>query len=182
MKKIVTILILTTLMLSVNGQDVTKSNLIKTNSSEEFNTLSELLAQFKGNIVYIDFWASWCSPCLKELKHDTELDAFFQKNHIIRLYIAVERKTKSEKENDLSIKKWKELVSNNNLIGYNYYTQNRSPFMSNVYEKVMGKLSLPRFVIVDENGEILVKKAKKPSEKEKLIKQLSKYLNENLNN
>lgn len=166
---------MTTIISNLVGQDIVKND--KIYLVEEFTTLSELLSQFNGNIIYIDFWASWCSPCLKELKHDTELDAFFEKNKIVRLYIAVERKTKSKKEKDLSINNWKILVNNNNLIGYNYYAQNRSLFMSDVYEKVMGKLSLPRFVVVDENGEIVVKKAKKPSEKEKLIKQLTKYLN-----
>ncbi len=92
------------------------------------------------------------------------------------LYIAVEMKTKNEEEKKLSMKKWRDLVNNNKLTGYNYYTQNRSSFMTDVYGIVMGKLSLPRFVIVDANGVIVKNNAKKPSEKDKLIKQISKYL------
>jgi len=165
------------ILLNATGQNTTENKQIFL--TKEFTSLSELLSQFHGDVVYIDFWASWCSPCLNELKHDAELDDFFEKNKIIRLYIAVERKTKSKEEKKLSINKWKTLVNNYNLTGYNYYTQKRSVFMNNVYKNVMGKLSLPRFVIVNKKGEIIVKKAKKPSQKKKLIKQLTNYLNKN---
>jgi thiol-disulfide isomerase/thioredoxin len=32
-------------------------------------TLSEL----RGKVVLVDFWATWCSPCLEQLPHTTEL-------------------------------------------------------------------------------------------------------------
>jgi len=175
-KKNIAVLVasITFVTFNLTGQNIIENK--KIFITEEFATLDALLSQFKGNFVYIDFWASWCSPCLNELKHDTALDAFFEKNNIVRLYIAVEKRTDNNKEKRLSTGKWRTLVNKNNLTGYNYYTQNRSPFMSNVYNSVMGKLSLPRFMIVDKNGTVIVKKAKRPSQKKKLIKQLNKCM------
>ena len=33
------------------------------------------LAQFKGKVVYVDFWASWCGPCKKSFPFMNELKA-----------------------------------------------------------------------------------------------------------
>lgn len=43
------------------------------------------LEDFKGKKVYIHFWASWCTPCVKELP---ELLAFAQK-HPENIFIAI---------------------------------------------------------------------------------------------
>ncbi|WP_342455478.1 TlpA disulfide reductase family protein, partial [Bacteroides caccae] len=29
--------------------------------------MKDVLQKYEGKAVYIDFWASWCMPCLKEI-------------------------------------------------------------------------------------------------------------------
>ena len=35
--------------------------------------LAKLLAQHKGQVVLVDFWATWCTPCVALLPHTVEL-------------------------------------------------------------------------------------------------------------
>ncbi len=40
-----------------------------------FNDTQSLnLQQFKGKVVYVDFWASWCGPCAKSFPFMNQLD------------------------------------------------------------------------------------------------------------
>lgn len=32
------------------------------------------LQQFRGKVLYVDFWASWCGPCAKAFPHMNDLD------------------------------------------------------------------------------------------------------------
>lgn len=162
------------------AQGKTKSQTDSIVFVDNVNSLDELFAKFKGQIIYVDFWASWCRTCIDELKHNAQIDSFMKTNNIIRLYIALE---KLETDSDLqqkSIEKWQENVFKYNLTGYNYYVQLRSDFFKGITEKIMkGKLSLPRFVIIDDNGNIVDRDATSPSKPEKLIKQLQTLINKN---
>jgi thiol-disulfide isomerase/thioredoxin len=40
--------------------------------------LNEQLAAAKGQVVYIDFWASWCTPCRKSFPWLNEMQAKYQ--------------------------------------------------------------------------------------------------------
>ena len=35
--------------------------------------LAELIAQHKGQVVFVDYWATWCEPCVEYFPHTVEL-------------------------------------------------------------------------------------------------------------
>lgn len=158
---------------NLNGQEADRTDNPSFVFVEEVGSLDELFAKFKGSVIYVDFWASWCSPCLDELKPHAKLDSFITANNIVRLYIALEKQEADTSLQLKSIEKWKANVQKYNLTGYNYYIQLKTTFFKGVTEKIMkGKLNLPRFAIVDKNGIIVQCNAKPPSDGDGVIKQL----------
>ena len=111
------------------------------------------LSQFKGKVVYIDFWASWCGPCHGEMPHSKELHGKLtdkQKKNIIFLYISI----------DASEDAWKKAVEQIGMEGV--VTISPGNWDSEVV-KFFGINSIPRYMIMDKLGNIVDKDAKRPS-------------------
>jgi len=47
------------------GATVNYANVLSTASFQDYEGNTVTLEQFKGKVVMIDFWETWCTPCLK---------------------------------------------------------------------------------------------------------------------
>ncbi|MBN2766884.1 MAG: TlpA family protein disulfide reductase [Paludibacteraceae bacterium] len=52
-------------------------------------TLSKILSQSKGKALYVDFWASWCAPCLREMPMSKELRQNEKYKNTVFVYLAI---------------------------------------------------------------------------------------------
>jgi thiol-disulfide isomerase/thioredoxin len=50
--------------------------------------LKEILAQHKNKVVYMDFWGSWCGPCLAELDHAPKVKETLKGKDVVFIYMA----------------------------------------------------------------------------------------------
>ncbi|HKU85696.1 MAG TPA: TlpA disulfide reductase family protein [Casimicrobiaceae bacterium] len=50
------------------------------------------LAQLRGRVVYVDFWASWCTPCKRSFPWMNELDARYRDSGLTIVAINVDKR------------------------------------------------------------------------------------------
>ncbi|MFQ5901925.1 MAG: peroxiredoxin family protein [Thermodesulfobacteriota bacterium] len=56
------------------------------------NGQSVSLSDLRGNVVYVNFWATWCTPCKKELPELNRLAEKYVDSKLIVLAVNIDRK------------------------------------------------------------------------------------------
>ncbi len=64
----------------------------------DFDGKSYKLSDFRGKWIFLDFWATWCGPCIKEIPHLIEAHQLLDKNNFVILSISWDRKIETAKE------------------------------------------------------------------------------------
>ena len=114
------------------------------------------LEDFKGKYVYIDFWATWCKPCISQMPKFINLANKNSSNkNIAFLSISLDRKnSKDAWRKMIKDKKWNKIKMQlfadngfNSLFAKNYLISN-----------------IPRYILIDPEGNILSAKAPNPRE------------------
>jgi thiol-disulfide isomerase/thioredoxin len=146
------------------------SRILIVNYETEPKSFKDIMFPFSGKVVYIDVWATSCSPCLKMFTHLNDLkEKTRELENVVFFYISVDQ--------DRNHEKWQKMINYYHLHGYHYRVNKQTS--SIIYSSLSdsnGMLSIPRYVIIDKNGEIAFANAASPAEAEKVAEQLKTLL------
>ncbi len=134
-------------------------------------SLTDILNKYKGRVVYIDLWGTWCGPCREEFTYNKPLKVYFAGKPVDFVYIAFEHDRGNPEE------LWKKTARYYGLTGTHILA---SKELKESIEKLYapdGLREFPSYILVDKEGRINSLYAERPSSQDALYKQIEKLLN-----
>jgi peroxiredoxin/outer membrane lipoprotein-sorting protein len=119
------------------------------------------LADFRGKVVLLDFWATWCGPCIQAMPHIQAIAEIYKERDVVVLGINTWENDPSKVKPFLEEKK----------ITYRILMDSKDE----VVEKY-GVLGIPTFFILDKEGIIRQSMTGMPADKKKIQQNLEEFL------
>ena len=114
------------------------------------------LSDFKGKMLFIDFWASWCAPCKAQIPHIRELEKTYAGKDIVFASVSL----------DVSKPAWLKAVSDENLHGAVLHAEGA---FKNPFPVHYGIQAIPRFMLIDAQGKVISDNMPKPQDRKAVM-------------
>ncbi len=105
------------------------------------------MADLKGTVVVVDFWATWCGPCVAEMPNMKKLYTEYKDKGVEFIGISLDQPEESGK----GLTKLKEFVAKNE-IGWPQYYQGKG--WEGDFSRSWGINSIPRLFVVGPDGNL----------------------------
>jgi thiol-disulfide isomerase/thioredoxin len=116
------------------------STVKETPAVEKEKLMEAIISSYKGKVVLVDFWATWCGPCLEAMKESHELKVEMVNKGVVFVYLAEESSPK---------KLWEKKIPG--IDGEHYYLTEEE------WEYIATKLqfgAIPTYAFYNRNGEL----------------------------
>jgi len=135
-----------------NDKSASKTKIVDLNDEKHQKmSLDDVLKKYKGQVIYLDFWASWCGPCKKEMPYSQELKKEYAGKDIAFVYISTDKNGSS----------WQNMIDNLEISGFHYRA---SPDVKMEIVERFNLQYIPRYVLINKDGKVADANAKRPSD------------------
>ena len=113
-----------------------------------------ITAPYRGRIIYVDVWGTWCVPCKEEMKHVPEMKKALEGMDVVYLYLC----SRSSDES------WRANIARFGLGGNDCRHYNLPQAQQAAVEAVLGVGGYPTYRVIDRQGRIVPGRPPRPSD------------------
>ena len=113
----------------------------------------KLIAPYRGRVIYIDVWGTWCGPCREEMAYLPELHKALKELPVTYMYLA----------NNSPEELWQKSAKRYGLEGDDCVNICLPEEQQRAVEEYLGVQGFPTFLLVAPDGNIASNKAPRPS-------------------
>lgn len=128
----------------------------------------QLIAPYHGKVIYVDFWGTWCGPCLEQMTYVGNIKKEFAGKDVVFMYLA-SRSTE---------KPWTNVIKQFDLSGENMVHYRLPDEQQGMVQRKFGVNSFPTYLLFDKDGKLVNNDAPRPEMKEALVRAINKLLGE----
>ena len=107
--------------------------------------LRKITEPYRGKLILLDIWGTWCGPCKEALSHSQEEYERLKDFDLVYLYLA----------NSSDNESWKSVIKEYNLVGDNVVHYNLPESQQSAIENFLQVHSFPTYKLIDRDGSVL---------------------------
>ena len=123
---------------SLNAVDVSEM-------SDGEKILHKLIEPYRGRLILLDVWGTWCGPCKDALSHSQEQYERLKEFDLVYLYLA----NRSPQES------WENVIKEYNVTGENVVHYNLPAEQQSAIERFLRVRSFPSYRLISRDGKVL---------------------------
>lgn len=130
--------------------DALQQTMLRTYDAEQQMTLAELLGQFEGQPLFIDFWASWCGGCIMDIQQSQAAKEYLAGAGVVYIYFSI----------DEDVDAWRKSADKYGVTTNSYlsFDERNSPM-----SKFLEITTIPRYILLDKQHRIVSMDAPRPT-------------------
>ena len=117
---------------AVMGRNLLEKQGTSVHPQDSFNIVKRVVDQNPGEVLYVDIWAPWCGPCIRQMPDSKKLSDYFSDQPVTFVYLNIGGTYQQWKETInkyelsgihlfLTDKEWQDVVKRFNAKGIPYY-------------------------------------------------------------
>ena len=128
----------------LDNEDCFKSNDIVKGMSDGEAIFQKIIEPYRGRVILVDVWGTWCGPCKAQLSHCQEEYERLKDYDVVYLYLA----------NRSSDQGWKNVVKEYQVAGKNVVHYNLPEHQQKAVEEYLGVQGFPTNIVFGRDGKL----------------------------